>query len=69
MFRTHLPTDFSIDAKKVDIVVEEIKKLGGDVIGVAGDVAADDFPTKIVDATIQYVLIMTCTFGITTSYA
>jgi 3-oxoacyl-[acyl-carrier protein] reductase len=49
----------SIDAKKVDIVVEEIKKLGGDAIGVAGDVAADDFPKKIVDATVQYVLPLT----------
>jgi len=42
-----------IDAKKVDIVVGEIKKLGGDAIGVAGDVAADDFPKKIIDATVQ----------------
>jgi 3-oxoacyl-[acyl-carrier protein] reductase len=49
----------SIDAKKVDIVVGEIKKLGGDAIGVAGDVAADDFPKKVVDATIQYVLLLT----------
>jgi 3-oxoacyl-[acyl-carrier protein] reductase len=36
--------------------VEEIRKLGGDAIGVAGDVAADDFPKKIVDATIRYAL-------------
>lgn len=43
----------SIDAKKVDIVVGEIKNLGGDAIGVAGDVAADDFPKKIIDATVQ----------------
>jgi len=42
-----------IDAKKVDIVVEEIRKAGGDAIGVAGDVAADDFPKRIVDATVQ----------------
>jgi 3-oxoacyl-[acyl-carrier protein] reductase len=34
-------------------VVGEIKKLGGDAIGVAGDVAADDFPKKIIDATVQ----------------
>jgi len=43
----------SIDAAKVDIVVNEIKNLGGDAIGVPGDVAADDFPKKIVDATVQ----------------
>lgn len=42
-----------IDAAKVDIVVDEIKKLGGDAIGVAGDVAADDFPKKIVVATVR----------------
>jgi len=42
-----------IDAKKVDIVVAELKTLGGDAIGVAGDVAADDFPKKIIEATIQ----------------
>jgi 3-oxoacyl-[acyl-carrier protein] reductase len=34
-------------------VVGEIKNLGGDAIGVAGDVAADDFPKKIIDATVQ----------------
>ena len=43
----------SIDAKKVDIVVEEIKSIGGEAIGLPGDVAADDFPKKIVDATIR----------------
>ncbi|KZP03560.1 NAD(P)-binding protein [Athelia psychrophila] len=42
-----------IDAKKVDTVVDEITKVGGEAIGVAGDVAADDFPKRIVDATIQ----------------
>lgn len=42
-----------IDAKKVDTVVDEITKAGGEAIGVAGDVAADDFPKRIVDATIQ----------------
>jgi hypothetical protein len=36
-------------------VVEEIKAAGGEAIGVAGDVGADDFPKKIVDATVQYV--------------
>ena len=43
----------SIDAKKADIVVEEIKSIGGEAIGLPGDVAADDFPKKIVDATIR----------------
>ena len=46
----------SIDASKVDIVVNEIQKLGGDAIGVAGDVAGDDFPERIVEATIQYAI-------------
>jgi len=36
-------------------VVEEIKSAGGDAIGVSGDVGADDFPEKIVDATVQWV--------------
>ena len=43
----------SINAKKVNTVVEEIKSIGGEAIGVPGDVAADDFPKKIVDATIK----------------
>jgi 3-oxoacyl-[acyl-carrier protein] reductase len=34
--------------------VDEIKAAGGDAIAVGGDVAADDFPTKILDATIKY---------------
>ena len=38
-------------------MVEEIKAAGGDALGVAGDVGADDFPKKIVDATVQYVAI------------
>ncbi|KAJ7596578.1 hypothetical protein C8J56DRAFT_917800 [Mycena floridula] len=44
-----------IDVKRMNDVLEEIKKAGGDAIGVAGDVGADDFPKKIVDATVaQY---------------
>ena len=43
----------SIDGKKVDTVVEEIKSIGGEAIGTPGDVAADDFPKKIIGATIQ----------------
>jgi len=45
----------SIDEKRLATVVEEIKAAGGDALGVAGDVGADDFPKKIVDATVQYV--------------
>ena len=33
----------------------EIKAQGGDCLSVAGDVGADDFPKKIVDATVQWV--------------
>lgn len=36
-------------------MVSEIKAAGGDALGVPGDVGADDFPKKIVDATVQYV--------------
>lgn len=42
-----------IDAKRLEAVVDEIKATGGDAIGVAGDVGADDFPKMIVDATVQ----------------
>ncbi|KAL0068059.1 hypothetical protein AAF712_004963 [Marasmius tenuissimus] len=42
-----------IDAKKAEDVVSEIKAFGGDALAVAGDVGADDFPKKIVDATVQ----------------
>ncbi|KAG6910613.1 hypothetical protein DXG01_009122 [Tephrocybe rancida] len=42
-----------IDEKRLVTVVEEIKAAGGDAIGVAGDVGADDFPKKIVDATVH----------------
>ncbi|KAK7008009.1 hypothetical protein R3P38DRAFT_3026970 [Favolaschia claudopus] len=42
-----------IDAKKLDIVGDEIKAAGGDFLAVAGDVGADDFPKKIVTATVQ----------------
>jgi 3-oxoacyl-[acyl-carrier protein] reductase len=34
--------------------VDEIKAAGGDAIAVGGDVAADDFPATILDATIKY---------------
>ena len=34
--------------------MDEIKAAGGDAIAVGGDVAADDFPAKVLDATIKY---------------
>jgi 3-oxoacyl-[acyl-carrier protein] reductase len=37
----------------MNAVVQEIKAAGGDAIGVSGDVGADDFPKKIVDATVK----------------
>lgn len=36
--------------------MDEIKAAGGDAIAVGGDVAADDFPAKILDATVRYAL-------------
>ncbi|KAH9487314.1 3-oxoacyl-[acyl-carrier-protein] reductase FabG [Psilocybe cubensis] len=42
-----------IDAKRLESVEGEIKAAGGEVLSVAGDVGADDFPKKIVDATVQ----------------
>ena len=46
----------SLDEKKAQVVVDEIKSAGGDALAVGGDVSADDFPEKVVNATIQYVL-------------
>ena len=34
--------------------MDEIKAAGGDAMAVGGDVAADDFPAKILDATVKY---------------
>ncbi|KAJ7838580.1 hypothetical protein B0H14DRAFT_2788835 [Mycena olivaceomarginata] len=42
-----------IDEKRLATVGDEIKSAGGDFLAVAGDVGADDFPKKIVDATVQ----------------
>jgi 3-oxoacyl-[acyl-carrier protein] reductase len=44
---------FSLDGTKAQAVVDEIKAAGGDAIAVAGDVGADDFPKKIIDATMR----------------
>ena len=35
--------------------MDEIKQAGGDALAVGGDVAADDFPEKVISATIKYV--------------
>lgn len=48
----------SIDAKRLTDVTKEIEAFGGDVLAVAGDVGADDFPKKIVDATVQCVYLL-----------
>lgn len=48
----------SIDAKRLTDVTKEIEAFGGDVLAVAGDVGADDFPKKIVDATVQCVFLL-----------
>jgi hypothetical protein len=47
---------FSLDEKKAQSVVDEIKQAGGDAIAVSGDVGADDFPQKVIEATVRCVL-------------
>ncbi|KAH8101420.1 short-chain dehydrogenase/reductase SDR [Cristinia sonorae] len=42
-----------LDVKKAEAVVDEITAAGGDAIAVGGDVGADDFPQRILDATIK----------------
>ncbi|SGY15106.1 BQ5605_C013g07248 [Microbotryum silenes-dioicae] len=42
-----------LDEKKAQIVVDEIKASGGDAIAVGGDVTADDFPKRLITATID----------------
>jgi len=42
-----------LDQAKALAVVDEITKNGGDAIAVSGDVGADDFPEKIIKATIE----------------
>ena len=49
----------SLDEKKAQTVVDEIKAAGGDAIAVGGDVGADDFPERILKATIEYVYFST----------
>jgi hypothetical protein len=40
-------------AGKAQAVVDEIKASGGDAIAVGGDVMANDFPKKLIGATIE----------------
>lgn len=54
---------FSLDEAKAQKVVDEIKAAGGDAIAVGGDVGADDFPEKILKATISYVAIFEIKVG------
>ncbi|KAF8525255.1 short-chain dehydrogenase/reductase SDR [Hysterangium stoloniferum] len=42
-----------LDQGKAQAVVDEIKKAGGSAIAVSGDVSTDDFPEKVVQATIK----------------
>lgn len=42
-----------LDEKKAQSVVEEIRAAGGDAIAVGGEVGADDFPERIIKATID----------------
>ncbi len=45
----------SLDEQKAQLVVDEIKAAGGDALAVGGDVGADDFPEKVITATIKCV--------------
>ncbi len=49
----------SLDAAKAETVVGEIGALGGDAISVPGDVGAEDFPEKILKATVEWVFTIT----------
>jgi len=42
-----------LDEKKAQAVVDEIKAAGGDALAVGGDVGAEDFPERILKATID----------------
>jgi len=42
-----------LDEVKAQSVVNEIKQAGGDAIAVSGDVGADDFPEKVIKATVH----------------
>ncbi|KAL8291385.1 hypothetical protein RQP46_002363 [Phenoliferia psychrophenolica] len=42
-----------LDGAKAQIVADEIKKAGGEAIAVGGDVTAEDYPAKLVKATVD----------------
>jgi 3-oxoacyl-[acyl-carrier protein] reductase len=42
-----------LDEKRMNSVLDELKAAGADAIGVAGDVGADDFPKRIIEATVS----------------
>jgi 3-oxoacyl-[acyl-carrier protein] reductase len=42
-----------LDAKKAQLVVDEIKKNGGEAIVVGGDVTHQDFAKKLIDETVK----------------
>lgn len=42
-----------LDLVKAQSVVDEIKKAGGEAIAIGGDVTAQDFPKRVVEATIK----------------
>lgn len=48
-----LTNTHSLDESKAQAVADEIKSAGGDAIAVGGDVGADDFPEKVLKATIE----------------
>ena len=52
-----------MDEKKAQVVVDEIKAAGGDALAVGGDVSADDFPEKVVGATMKCVLCFEVSIG------
>jgi 3-oxoacyl-[acyl-carrier protein] reductase len=53
----------SLDEKKAQAVVDEVTEAGGDALAVGGDVGADDFPEKVIGATIKYVARLTRSYG------
>ena len=55
MFQSRILRIHSLDEKKAQVVVDEIKAAGGDAIAVGGDVGAEDFPERIVKATVECV--------------
>jgi 3-oxoacyl-[acyl-carrier protein] reductase len=42
-----------LDVKKAQLVVDEIKKNGGEAHAVGGDVTADGFAKKLIDETVK----------------